>query len=250
MAFLALNGSVHRRAALWATLTVAASASRVQADQVDELVAKEPFTHAWKLPEEFTMGRIESILNKFSAATFGTGFKVIGDTRDFFHGHVLFTADNLTPGGRMRPFAILYHTQEDAHDAHWGDGKVDRKFDYIDVRTRNWIQWLDDAPEADGSRVENARDYVNSALRDPSVFFGENTPVQGEHFTIHGRKLDAAKLGVKPIGEMQWEFYTMECAADGLKLDYFSRGPARIRLPGQGDACLEIRTTSVFIRHD
>ena len=221
-----------------------------RADEIDDLIAKEAFTSAWKLPEELTLTRIQSLLNRFSAATFGSGFKVIGDQRDFFHGHVLFTADSLTREGRMKPFAILYHTQEDAHDAHWGDGiKVDRKFDYIDVRTRNWIQWLSESPETDGLRIENARAYVNEAVRDPSVFFGENVAVEGEHYTIHGKKLDAAKLGVKPIGEFQWEFYKMGCNDNIGSLTYFSRGPLRVALPEQGDECLEVRTTSVFVRH-
>lgn len=223
---------------------------------ISRLIAKEPFGRSWPLPEEFTPERLKKLLQLFSDQTFGAAFRVIGDENDFFHGHILWTADELTSQGRMKPVAILYHTQEEAYSAHWGTKRSTRdevasaEFDYLDVRTRNWLQWLSPDPDLDGIRIENARDYVLAAKKDPNIFFGDNVPVEREHFTIHGRWLDPAKLGVKIIGEMQWEFYKSPCEVGNRRLQPFERGPISVILPvasPNSPECLMLQAKSVFL---
>lgn len=162
----------------------------------------------WKLPNQFTLPRLQSLLNQFSKEAYGKAFRSIGVEEDFFHGHVLF--ERTLHKGQMvlSPKAILYHTQEDAHKAHW-EKSVDPKYDYLDITTRNWIQWLTDEASIDGSTIENARDYLDFAQKEPSQFFDEKAEPQKElHYTIHAKNLDAHKLGFELAGELQFEFYT------------------------------------------
>lgn len=219
---------------------------------VDDLITQEEYavSQMWKLPDEFTLPRIEHLLQQVSDQIYGTGFRVIGDHNDWFHGHLLYTADQLTPEGRLKPFAILYHTQEEAYPAHWGDGisYVDPKFDYVDVRTRNWVQWLSDDPALDGKKIVNAREYNNDALQPSAIFFGDNIAVKKQHYTIHGKNLDPKKLGVTPVGEMQWEFYSGEGQCRPFADETQAKGPIFVRT-GVEQHCLKVVTTSVFLRH-
>lgn len=232
----------------------AAADERSSAD-LARLIAKEPFGRAWPLPEEFSADRLQRLLQLFADQTLGTAFRVIGDENDFFHGHILWTADELTTEGRMKPVAILYHTQEEAYSAHWRTNRSTRnepaavEFDYLDVRTRNWLQWLSSDPAQDGVRIENARDYVLAAKKNPEIFYGENIPVEREHFTIHGRWLDPEKLGVGLIGEMQWEFYKAECGSEKTPLAAFERGPVALAMSGNHKECLMLHAKSVFFSH-
>ena len=165
-------------------------------------------TSTWKLPTQFTFPRLQSLLNQFSKEAHGKAFRSIGVEEDFFHGHVLF--ERTLHDGQMvlSPKAILYHTQEDAHKAHW-EKSVAPKYDYLDITTRNWIQWLSDDAAKDGVKIENARDYLDFAQKDPSQFFDEKAEPQKEfHYTIHAKNLDAHKLGFELAGELQFEFYT------------------------------------------
>lgn len=132
----------------------------------------------------------------------------MGVEEDFFHGHVLFEKKQQDGRTLLFPRAILYHTQEDAHKAHW-EKSVDPKYDYLDVTTRNWIQWLSDDPREDGARIHNARDYLDISQKDPAQFFNQSSGPQKElHYTIHAKNLDAQKLGFVLAGELQFEFYS------------------------------------------
>ncbi len=227
------------------SMTFLSSAIAQGEDDLRSLIAREPFQNSWKLPEEFNLPRLQSILQKFTDAAAGIGFRFMGDVNDLFHGHVLFTADELTAEGRMRPFAILYHTQEEAYGAHWR-GSPDTKYDYLDVRTRNWLQWLSADEQDDATLIANARDYVNAERKSPDVFFGENAAKEREHFTIHGKNLDWQKLGVQGVGELQWEFYATVC--DGkAPTDWGKRGPIEVQMPDGNRVCMHVRTATPFI---
>jgi hypothetical protein len=147
-------------------------------------------------------------LNQFSKATHGEAFQFIGVEEDFFHGHILFEKKLQDGRTLLAPRAVLYHTQEEAHKAHW-EKSVDPKYDYLNVTTRNWIQWLSDDPSEDGRKIENARDYLDHTQKDPTQFFDEASGPQKElHYTIHAKNLDAKKLGFVLAGELQFEFYS------------------------------------------
>jgi hypothetical protein len=164
-------------------------------------------TSVWKLPPEFTSERLELLLNRFSEKTHSKAFRFIGVEEDFFHGHVLFERKLHEGQMRLHPRAILYHTQEDAHKAHW-EKLVDPKYDYLNVTTRNWIQWLSDEPSQDGLKITNAREYLDVNQKDPAQFFDEHAEPQKElHYTIHAKNLDPHKLGFILAGELQFEFY-------------------------------------------
>jgi len=161
----------------------------------------------WKLPREFHLKRIESLLRVFCARAQGEGFRYVGVEEDFFHGHVLFERKKREEKEVLFPRAILYHTQEEAHKAHWLQ-TIDSKYDYLNTTTRNWIQWLDDDHNLDGDRIENARDYLDFHQKDPTPFFDESSEPQKDcHYTIHAKNLDPEKLGFKLAGELQFEFY-------------------------------------------
>lgn len=161
----------------------------------------------WKLPAELTTQRIENLLNLFCKNKAGEAFRFIGVEEDFFHGHVLFEMKEFEGRKALFPVAILYHTQEEAHKAHW-EKSIDSQFDYINVTTRNWIQWLEDDSRRDGQVIENARIYLDEKQKDPSPFFDERAePNRKNHYTIHAKNLDSGKLGFKLAGELQFEFY-------------------------------------------
>jgi len=161
----------------------------------------------WKLPSQFSLKRVQSLLNEFTQSTYSRAFRFIGVEEDFFHGHILFERKLHEGQLLLHPRAILYHTQEEAHKAHW-EKTIDSQFDYIEVTGRNWIQWLSDEALVDGKKIENARGYLDFSQKDPAQFFKEGAAPQQElHYTIHAKNLDSKKLGFQLAGEMQFEFY-------------------------------------------
>jgi len=195
----------------------------------------------WKLPEEFTEKRIEQLLNQFSEATFGKAFQYVGVEEDFFHGHVLFERKLFEGKALLHPRAILYHTQEEAHKAHW-EKSIDPKYDYLNVTTRNWIQWLNDEPELDGEKIENARIYLDCKQKDPAPFFEETAPPQKDHhYTIHAKNLDSQKLGFQLAGELQFEFYSHQ-----ESLGYLEQKKVTVELPNESVE-LQVFTNTMFI---
>jgi hypothetical protein len=225
------------------TLVIASVILVGQADTKQELIAKEDFDRPWKLPQEFTDERITTVIQQAVDSIYNKGFRYLGVDGDFFHGHVLFTMDKLTSEGRLLPFAVLYHTQEDAKKAHWGD-KIDKKFDYLNVQNRNWIQWLDAGREY---KVENAKHYADETEEDLRLYFEVTQPIEGEAFTIHAKNLDQKKLGYDVVGELQFEFYKGSC---NEQADYYSRGPIRVTMPNGEGMCLMLSTGTTFIDWD
>lgn len=189
----------------------------------------------WKVPPELDEKRIEKLLQAFTDATHGKAFRYLGVEHDFFHGHILYDADK-------KARAILYHTQEDAYDAHWR-GTVDKKFDYVNVTTRNWIQWLDA-----GEKIENARVYQDPRWRPAAQFWDEKAaPQENLHYTIHSHEMDPEKLGFRVVEMMSLNFYEDDCA--GPRDDYYRmrRGPIQVRVPKQGEVCLSLSTPYTMV---
>lgn len=200
----------------------------------------EMFSAPWKLPNQFSTDRLETLLNRFSQQTYGKAFRFIGVEEDFFHGHVLFERTLHEGQMRLQPRAILYHTQEDAHKAHW-EGSVDEKYDYLNITTRNWIQWLSDETSQDGMRIENAREYLDVTQKDPTQFFNEHSEPQKElHYTIHAKNLASNKLGFELAGELQFEFYA------GQDSPYGGDRRIDVRL-GEETIALNLFTNSIYI---
>lgn len=196
----------------------------------------------WKLPNQFTEERLGSLLNKFTQETYLKAFRFIGVEEDFFHGHVLFERKLQEGQMLLLPRAILYHTQEDAHKAHW-EKSIDSKYDYLNVTTRNWIQWLSDDENQDGIIIENARDYLDSSQKDPAPFFNENgEPQESNHYTIHAKNLDTNKLGFVLAGELQFEFYSNREASP-----YDRDRTLMVRLPDK-NISLRLFTNSVYLQ--
>lgn len=202
----------------------------------------------WKLPKEFSEKRIETLIQKLADETYEKGFRYLGVEEDLFHGHVLFEKKNLDGVATLYPRAILYHTQEEAHKAHW-EKSIDAKYDYLNVAARNWIQWLSDDPKEDGVLIENAKKYLDTHQKDPSQFetdFAE--PQENLHYTIHAKNLDPNKLGFTLAGELQFEFDLVKEVSNNPYPDLpGNRGPIDIRLTPQNLVKLQLSTKTMFL---
>jgi hypothetical protein len=206
---------------------------------------------AWKLPSQFPLSRIQTLITKFSNETYGKAFRYLGVEADYFHGHLLFERKEVEGTLYLFPCAILYHTQEEAHKAHW-EKSIDPKYDYLNVTTRNWIQWLSDEENEDGKIIENARKYLDIAQKDPAQFEIEMAePNSKLHYTIHAKNLDNAKLGFKLAGELQFEFHQSEEKPEEIAVEYLSsRGPIIVDLPNGERVNLKLTTQTMFIERN
>lgn len=221
-------------------VTTTLTASPIPQEEVNALSSG-----SWKLPSSIGLERIEKLLNKFVAQTYQKAFRYIGASEDFFHGHLLI--EEVGAEHTLYPRAILYHTQEEAHAAHW-NGNVAAKFDYLDVTTRNWIQWISDDGNIDGKAIENARVYLNHAKKDPKQFETNSAPQKELFYTIHSADLDPVKLGFRVYGDLQFEFNAADCNA-GPENEYdLARGPIRVMVNGS-EICMRVSTfNSILIK--
>ncbi len=202
-----------------------------------EQSARVSGNYGWNLPESFTDARLATLITRMAHATYGIGFRYLGVEPDWFHGHLIYEEVGEGADKQVRPRAILYHTQEDAHEHQW-NRTPDSPYKYLNHANRNWIQWLTDSWEDDGLRIENARAYVNAHKKNPAVFLHEK-PVKGERYTIHSRWLDDEKLGFRKLGEVQFEFHAI-CHEP---VDpFYRRGPIRVKLPNGQEYCLVLKT--------
>jgi hypothetical protein len=190
---------------------------------------------------------MQKLLNQAAQAISGKGFRYLGDKNDFFHGHLIF--EKRREGGEsvFYPRAILYHTQEEAYGAHWGQKGISPDYDYVDVTARNWIQWLSDSPNEDGSRIENARYYLDVTKKDARQFYSSLPPQKEWHYTIHSHQLDNNLLGFVAHSALQFEFYLSNCE-EFLESSY--RGPIVISSQNEADRCLKIFGGAAYVEHD
>lgn len=173
------------------------------------------------LPSALTKPRLQGLLQGFVDSVYRKGFRHLGDERDCDHGHLLFRAAD-----PQRPVAILYHTQELAHSQ-----PARGAFGYVDVRGRNWLQWIDHGG------VENAslrlrRDYPHTAFWD--WFRALRLPQLEARHTIVDEMLDPV-LGLSL--SRQFEFTRMDCAGAP---DGDASNVVRVSLPGGPVVCLAL----------
>jgi len=171
------------------------------------------------LPAELSKPRLQALLQSFVDEGYGRRFRSLGDERDFDHGHVLIDARS------RAPLAILYHTQELAHEAPGG---------YVDPDGRNWIQWLD------GRGIENARRYERADYPRTAAwnwFVARELPALRRRHTITDRMLDPARLGAELAPSLQWTFTRVACGADAADA---ASNVIRVALPDRTPACLAL----------
>lgn len=188
------------------------------------------------------------MLNRFSKEVYGKGFRYIGVDEDFFHGHVLFEKRQESGKDVLYMRAILYHTQEEAHKAHW-DKTVDSKYDYLDVTTRNWIQWFSDDSHQDGAHIENARKYLDIKAKDPKQFYEEVPPQKDLFYTIHSKNLDGEKLGFKVFAELSLNFHLEPCGGIPDNVYGYIQGPIQVGV-GAESACVGLLTPNPLLEVD
>src|SRR5258708_5497714 len=99
------------------------------------------------LPVTVTIPALQSLLQDFVSQTYGKSFLLLGERRDFDHGHLLIDSTG-------KPIAILYHTQEGVSFQHEPQGLL------LDPSARNWIEWFDT------HRIEDARRYLRQHYPD------------------------------------------------------------------------------------
>lgn len=185
--------------------------------------AVQPLTLApLVLPASLPAAGLEMMLQSFVDQVYLTGFRHLGDERDFDHGHIL--ADSSS-----RPLAILYHTQELALGEPPGS-----PYSYLDPKRRNWIQWLD------GGRVEDAALYRRTSYpKSPSwdLFRRRDLPGLDANGTILDRMLDPELLAIDVTKTTQWVFTRIPCGPPG------SADSIRVSIRGQETVCLALSSS-------
>lgn len=187
----------------------------------------DPLLVLQKYDKSFTKNFLEKMLQKMVNRSYLRGFRYLGDPNDFNHGHILFVEKT---SGMIEPVAILYHTQEKAYENH--ENSPGSKYDYLDRRTRNWIQLL----KQDG-RVENAKRYERMSYNRENLLWRSyvdySVRAYREHFTIHENMLDPEILGGEVLFSLQWDFaentHPGPILPDGT---FFSARTISIILPG------------------
>ena len=187
-------------------------------------VSPEPTSYsALGLPPSLSKARLQSLLQSFVDTGYGRYFRHIGDERDFDHGHLLLNARTLSP------VAILYHTQELAHDAASAD------YSYLDASARNWIQWLDGRGIVNASLYERTA-YPSSASWD--WFVDRELPKLRKRHTITDKMLDPVRIGGELGPSLQWTFTQVAC---GPALADESSDMIGVILPDRTPVCLALK---------
>ena len=175
------------------------------------------------LPSALSKARLQALLQEFVTSAYGRGFRHLGNERDFDHGHLLLDAKT------KAPVAILYHTQELAHDATEPD------FGYVDASARNWIQWLDGRGIENANRYERT-EYPRSATWD--WFVAAQLPKLRARHTILDKMLDPLLLGTELApASLQWTFTRTDCGSAPADGDSNVIG---VLLPDQTQVCLTL----------
>lgn len=187
-----------------------------------------------KFPTGFTKERLTSLLQKAVDTMYLKGFRYLGDEEDFYHGHILYIKNI---DGQMEAVAILYHTQENAYNTH--ADRPGSKYDYLNRKTRNWIQWLAD------EHVDNASTYKRISYPNTIEwrnYVKYNLPTFKERYTIHEAMLDPEYLGGEVCRSVQFAFYVFKNS--GSKFDPESN-IIQITLPTQQIILLALINESI-----
>lgn len=137
----------------------------------------------------FSKAHLQNILQTFVDNVYGKGFRYFGDEADFDHGHIVFRRE----GDTVKPWFILYHTQENASQHVEGT-----KYGYLNKDGRNWIQWIQDY-----SKVQNAINYKISKPPFWNYFarskYNERFGELDDHYSINVDMISWDKIGKFPL---------------------------------------------------
>jgi len=193
---------------------------------------------------------LRGILEDFGRRAHGRAYRDAGDRNDWFHGHFLY-AESAKPDARgmMKPYAILYHTQEEASRFH--RETPGGRYDYLDRATRNWVQFL----ETDGERLRsgtilNAFGLMFDFLPDTPAY-RRGLEATRSHYTVFAEQLDWRKFPVshreRAIGMRQFDFDAVECGSAPVP-DFVSLiGYLELRLPSAPRLCVRATATTAYL---
>ena len=192
--------------------------------------------------------KLQLLLQRFIDSQFEKAFRYIGDKNDFFHGHLLFTDDlPLDKEGRLEPFAILYHTQEDAHEHHLRD--PGGPYDYLNPHTRSWVQMIDSQDKQSGP-IFNAFQLMFDFFPNDADSHSSLNATK-ERYTVFTTQLDTNKFPAayrrNIVGQMQIEFYESNCEPEANPLFIlYGIGQISVEIPNQYTPCLNVWSSSGY----
>lgn len=191
-----------------------------------------------KFPEHFDKERLKGLLQDVVKKIYFKGFRYLGDKKDFNHGHIVFIGQQ---DGFPKPVAILYHTQEDALDFH--QAQPGSKYDYLDRRARNWIQWLNNGKIENAGKYER-KDYPKTISW--KIFVDVFLPDYKRHFTIADQMIDPKFLGGEVVFSFQWFFVKSNCKNLPLNNAQKNLNSISILLPNKKRICLLLLNTENY----
>ncbi len=159
---------------------------------------------------------IQKLVQDFTVQKQGEAFRFLGDTEDFFHGHLLFAdREYISEDDRLSPFAVLYHTQEEASSHHRKN--PGSKYDYLNRYTRSWVQFASEVQE--NGPILNAFELMFDFFPDTEDYRNGLSATQS-HYTVYSDQLDSKKFPQnyqkKILGNLQLNFY--ECSTPDAEL--------------------------------
>jgi len=168
-------------------------------------------------PAALSKDEFESLLQRFVDEQHRKSFMLLGDEKDFDHGHFLYSARSSD-----RPLAILYHTQELT------------RYPSINHKDRNFIQWVD------SGLINNAARYQRlTYTKKDKDYWQMQAELEAlrENDTILDKMLDPERLGWKIAESKQWVFKRVDC---GKKPPGFDANLIQVTMPAGNTACLTL----------
>jgi len=172
--------------------------------------------HALWANQAIDKEQVRKLVQDFTTQKQGEAFQYLGDSQDFFHGHLMFADREFDPSNdRLSPFAILYHTQEEA-SSHQRKNPAS-KYAYLNRYTRSWVQFVNEPQES--APILNAFDLMFDYFPD-TAGYRSGLDATRTHYTVFSDQLDYRKFPVnyqqKSLGTLQLNFY--ECSTPEAQL--------------------------------
>lgn len=197
----------------------------------------------------FDTDQMQRVLQSFSEQTQGHAFRYLGDSQDFFHGHFLYADRAFDPTQeKLLPFAILYHTQEEASSHHKKD--PGSQYDYLNRNTRSWVQFLD--YEDEQAPIINAYSLMFDFFPLTQEFIRSLESTRS-NYTVFSEQLDFRKFPKayqkNIIASMQFNFNTCgsEEAERGRSLMWVNGGTVHVwDRAASADTCLQLQLLNTY----